>query len=108
MSADDKPNERLATGAGAPRTPPLPASAAHEINNQLESLLNLLYLLDTEPTLTEKGRHYLVLAEEEVRRISQIARDTLDQYKVFVIPEKKGRGIQNLLESGLRWLQSQA
>jgi len=49
----------------------LSASLAHEINNPLESLLNLLFLLEGEPVLTESGRHYLALAQEEVRRDEQ-------------------------------------
>ena len=54
------------------------ATLAHEINNPLDSLLNLLYLMKVELNLTEKGRHYLALAEEEVQRVSQIAHFALD------------------------------
>lgn len=57
------------------------ASFAHEINNPLDSLLNLLYLVETEATLTEKGRDYLKLAEEEVQRVSQIAHAALDDFR---------------------------
>jgi signal transduction histidine kinase len=78
--------------ARAPGTAPLSASAAHEINNPLDSLLNLLYLLQAEPTLTEKGRHYLTLAQEEVRRISLIARETLHQQRAENIAERKNIG----------------
>ena len=48
------------------------SSLAHEINNPVESLHQLHYLIETEGTLKEKGRRYLALAREEVRRISQI------------------------------------
>jgi signal transduction histidine kinase len=58
----------------------LAASLAHEINNPLAALLNLLYLMEAEPALTEKGRQYLMLAEEEVRRISQIAHTALHDF----------------------------
>src|SRR5438874_10608911 len=68
------------------------AAAAHEIKNPLDSLLNLLYLLEPEATLTEKGHHYLSLAQEEVRRISQIADEMLAQHKVVVMPEKANVG----------------
>ncbi len=57
----------------------LVASLAHEINNPLESLLNLLYLIEAETTPT--GRHYLALAQEEVHRISQIAHGAMDQFR---------------------------
>lgn len=91
MSSRTPSDETVAARARAPSTV-LPASAAHEINNPLDSLLNLLYLLEGEATLTEKGRHYLTLAKEEVRRISQIAHETLNKNKAMGMPEKKNVG----------------
>jgi two-component system, NtrC family, sensor kinase len=64
------------------------ASAAHEIKNPLDSLLNLLYLLEAEATLSEKGRTYLALAKEEVSRLSQIAHAMLGQVRPFSVKEK--------------------
>ncbi len=55
----------------------LAASLAHEISNPLTSVLNLLYLAKEEAKLTGKGLGYLTLAEEEVQRVSQIARDAM-------------------------------
>ncbi len=71
---------------------PLLESAAHEINNPLDSLLSLLYLLEAEATLTETGRRYLTLAQEEVRRISSIAHKMLHDEKVVVMPERRNVG----------------
>lgn len=85
-------NQRLAAKARAPSATPLPASVAHEINNPLDSLLNLLYLIEAEANPTEKGRHYLSLAKEEVRRVSQIAHQTLDKNRVTVMPERTNVG----------------
>jgi signal transduction histidine kinase len=48
------------------------SSLAHEINNPLQSLHQLHYLIEKEETLAEKGRQYLALARDEVQRISQI------------------------------------
>jgi signal transduction histidine kinase len=48
------------------------ASLAHEINNPLQALRNLLYLIESEVRLTEKGRHHLAQVREETQRISQI------------------------------------
>jgi signal transduction histidine kinase len=48
------------------------SSLAHEMNNPLEALHQLHYLIETERTLQEKGRQYLSLARDEVHRISQI------------------------------------
>jgi two-component system NtrC family sensor kinase len=57
----------------------LAASIAHEINNPLDSLLNLLYLIKAEANLTAKGHEYLTLAQEEIQRLSEIARETMDK-----------------------------
>lgn len=59
----------------------LAASLAHEINNPLDSVLNFLYLLRKEAILTEQGRQYLMLAEGEVHRASQIAHAALDRFR---------------------------
>lgn len=91
MTTGDKSNENLESKARAPSPAPLPASTAHEINNPLDTLLNLLHLLEPE-ALTDKGRHYLRLAEEEVSRIAQIARAALDQSKVAVITHNMNVG----------------
>ena len=63
----------------------LGASLAHEINNPLDSLLNLLYLIEAEAT--PAGRHYLALAEEEVHRISQIVHGAMDRFRSPVGPQ---------------------
>ncbi len=58
----------------------LAATVAHEINNPLEAASNLLYLLQEE-TLSAEGRNYLKLAEEQLLRVSHIARQTLAFYR---------------------------
>ena len=62
----------------------LTASLAHEINNPLATLLNLLYLIEPEAALTEKGRKYLLLAREEIDRISQIAHTAMHDFRDIV------------------------
>lgn len=52
----------------------LSASAAHEINNPLHSLLDLLFLIENDPALSKQSRSYLTLAREEGKRISEIVR----------------------------------
>jgi signal transduction histidine kinase len=52
------------------------SSMAHEINNPLEALTNLVYLARQEATRDDQ-RLWLDLAEMEVRRITQIARQAL-------------------------------
>jgi PAS domain S-box-containing protein len=56
------------------------ATIAHEINNPLEAVVNLLYLLrpmTTDPT----GVKYLSSAEAELGRVSHIAKQTLGYYR---------------------------
>ncbi|MBI3644433.1 MAG: PAS domain S-box protein [Acidobacteriales bacterium] len=61
-------SEKLAT-AGR-----LAASIAHEINNPLEAVLNLLYLARNDP---RKAEQYLSMAEQEVGRVARLAQQTL-------------------------------
>ena len=55
----------------------LASTVAHEVNNPLESVTNLLYLIGTEDGLSANARSYLALAEEELARLSNITRLTL-------------------------------
>jgi PAS domain S-box-containing protein len=56
------------------------ATIAHEINNPLEALTNLLYLM--RPTISgDVGREYLANAESELQRVSHIAKQTLGYYR---------------------------
>jgi signal transduction histidine kinase len=58
----------------------LAASIAHEINNPLESVTNLLYLIRNSTTL-EDAKQFCALAETELRRVSEIATQTLRFYR---------------------------
>jgi signal transduction histidine kinase len=58
----------------------LASSIAHEINNPLEAVTNLLYLAQHSATKPEV-REYLNIAEAELRRVSGIARQTLRFYR---------------------------
>ena len=56
------------------------ATIAHEINNPLEAVVNLLYLL--RPMITDPiGINYLASAEDELARVSHIAKQTLGYYR---------------------------
>ena len=50
---------------------------AHEINNPLESITNLLYLLRTELREDGPASSYITMAESELHRISGITKQTL-------------------------------
>lgn len=62
------------------------ASIAHEINNPLAALMNILYLAQTTLDRPEEARHYLEMADDELRRISHITRQTLGFYRDSAIP----------------------
>jgi PAS domain S-box-containing protein len=56
------------------------ATIAHEINNPLEAVMNLLFLL--RPKVSgEDGLNYLATAESELGRVSHIAKQTLGYYR---------------------------
>ena len=56
------------------------ATIAHEINNPLEAVVNLLYLARSSGSL-EQSNDYISAAEAEVGRVSHIARQTLGFYR---------------------------
>ena len=55
----------------------LASTVAHEINNPLESVTNLLYLVGTDETLSAASREFLTNAEQELARLGEITRLTL-------------------------------
>jgi signal transduction histidine kinase len=63
------------------------ASIAHEINNPLAAVTNVLYLISTSTDL-ESVRKYNAIAQEELRRISDIANQTLRFYRAPNPPER--------------------
>ncbi len=59
----------------------LAASIAHEINNPLEAITNLLFLLRNFSELPDGAQQYVSMAEYEVRRIAEITQQTLRFYR---------------------------
>jgi len=55
----------------------LASSISHEINNPLEAVTNLLYLISESDHLAEDLRLYVHMAQSELSRVSQIATQTL-------------------------------
>jgi PAS domain S-box-containing protein len=58
----------------------LAATIAHEIHNPLDSVANLLYLLQHEPRQDEAA-HFLEIAQAELARVTQISRAMLSLYR---------------------------
>ncbi len=65
----------------------LASSIAHEINNPLESVTNLLYLAENCDSL-EQARQYIRTAEVELRRVSAITSQTLRFHKQSTSPQE--------------------
>jgi two-component system CheB/CheR fusion protein len=64
------------------------AAFAHEINNPLTALLNLLYLIKADDSLSKTSRQYLTLAEAEAHRISEITHATMNELRGTVGRQK--------------------
>jgi PAS domain S-box-containing protein len=57
------------------------ATIAHEINNPLEAVTNLLFLSQLSGELPAAAKEYLRMAEVELRRIAHITRQSLGFYR---------------------------
>lgn len=68
-------SERLAT-AGR-----MAATVAHEINNPLEAVTNILFLLEQVPNLDPTAQEFIRSAQQEIARIRQIAQLTLKYHR---------------------------
>lgn len=77
----------------------LAASIAHEINNPLEAITNLLFLLEHLDGMPEGARQYVTMAEHETRRIAEITQQTLRFYRQPTQPARAT--LADLLDSVL-------
>ncbi|MGB8481648.1 MAG: PAS domain S-box protein [Acidobacteriaceae bacterium] len=72
------------------------ATVAHEINNPLEAVLNLIFLARATCPRDSETHEYLETAEKELERVSHIARQTLGFYR------DNGRPTEVLVDELLR------
>jgi len=63
----------------------LAASIAHEINNPLEAVTNLIYLISTRVS-DDESRHYCSMAQRELTRVTEISGQTLRFYRKSTRP----------------------
>jgi len=77
----------------------LAASIAHEINNPLEAITNLLFLLREFCKLDGHALNYVTIAEQEVQRMSEITQQTLRFYRQSTLPARAN--MAELLDSVL-------
>lgn len=75
------------------------ATIAHEINNPLESLMNLIFLARENCESQSETHGYLVTAEQELERVSHLARQTLGYYRDTSAPTEVS--LQDLLQNVL-------
>jgi PAS domain S-box-containing protein len=66
----------------------LAATVAHEINNPLEAVHNLVFLAKRDVTNSERVAEYLQMAQRELDRVAHIARQTLGFYRDTSAPTK--------------------
>ncbi len=87
-------NEKLAA------TGRLAATIAHEINNPLESVTNLLFLLQYHTGLDDIAREYVTTASAELARVVHIARQTLGFYRdsSAPVPVKVSTVLEDVLD----------
>jgi signal transduction histidine kinase len=65
----------------------LAATIAHEINNPLEAVTNLLYILRLNDKWDDNARTYVAQAEHELARIAHVTRQTLGFYRETTSPQ---------------------
>jgi PAS domain S-box-containing protein len=80
----------------------LASSIAHEINNPLEAVTNLLYLSECATTLGE-SKQYVATAQQELARVGNIATQTLRFHRQSTNPRETS--LQELFESVLTLFQ---
>ena len=83
----------------------LAASIAHEINNPLEAVTNLLYLANLDRQLTDPTRRLLETADKELRRLSHIAARSLKFYRQHTAPSLSS--LEELIESVLFFYETE-
>lgn len=59
----------------------LASSLAHEINNPLSSVMNVLYLLETYPNLDATARSFVSIGASEIGRVARIVQQSLSYYR---------------------------
>ncbi len=83
----------------------LAASIAHEINNPLEAVTNLLYLARIDGDNSSNSRHWLEEADRELRRLSHIAARSLKFYRQDTAPVLSS--LEDLVESVLFFYETE-
>jgi PAS domain S-box-containing protein len=81
ISLQKQTEDALRTSEKLAATGRLAATIAHEINNPLEAVMNLVYLIEAESSPYASLHSYAAKAQEELRRVAHITRQTLAFYR---------------------------
>jgi len=68
----------------------LAATVAHEVNNPLEALVNVVYLAQRTEGLPREAAEHLSIADGELQRMAHIVRQTLGFYRESTLPKATG------------------
>ncbi len=66
----------------------LAASLAHEINNPLSSVMDVMYLLSEDPALSADSRNLVNMGTSEIARLNRIVRQSLHYYRGGTSPKE--------------------
>ena len=83
---NDELEEALRRSERLAATGRLVATIAHEINNPLDALTNLMHLLKKSASLDHDALELVDLADREVRRLANISRQTLAPHRETKLP----------------------
>jgi len=81
VTGQKQAQEALRTSEKLAATGRMAATIAHEINNPLEAVMNLLYLIETTTDADDGVRNLANQAQAELDRVAHIARQTLAFYR---------------------------
>ncbi len=81
ITAHKQAEEALRRSEKLAATGRLAATIAHEINNPLEAVTNLVYLIGSDSTLDAASREYVELAQRELQRVAHLTKQTLGFYR---------------------------
>jgi PAS domain S-box-containing protein len=104
VSADRKSQEILRKTEKLAAAARLSATVAHEINNPLEAVINLIFIAKNDPNSPPAIVEKLVMAEQEIERIAHITRQTLGFYRESISAERIH--IERLIELVLKLYSS--